>query len=88
MEFGEDITERVNALVDQIRSVSQPLANARKDATDAIGNRVDELSDSLTLLTGSSSNRELALNISGRITELTELIDETVMVSTRGGTKK
>jgi len=42
----------------------------------------------LTLLTGSSSNRELALNISGRITELTELIDETVMVSTRGGTKK
>jgi phage-related protein len=88
LEFGEDITERVNALVDQIRSVSQPLANARKDATDAIGNRVDELSDSLTLLTGSSSNRELALNISGRITELTELIDETVMVSTRGGTKK
>ena len=88
LEFGENITERVNLLVDQIRAVSQPLANARKDATDAIGSRVNELSESLTLLTGSTSNRELALNISGRITELTELIDETVTVSTRGGAKK
>jgi len=88
LEFGENITERVNLLVDQIRAVSQPLANARKDAADAIGSRVNELSESLTLLTGSTSNRELALNISGRITELTELIDETVTVSTRGGAKK
>ena len=88
MEFGENITERVNLLVDQIRAVSQPLANARKDAADAIGSRVNELSESLTLLTGSTGNRELALNISGRITELTELIDETVTVSTRGGAKK
>jgi radical SAM superfamily enzyme YgiQ (UPF0313 family) len=88
LEFGENITERVNVLVDQIRAVSQPLANARKDAADAIRSRVNELSESLTLLTGSSGNRELALNISGRITELTELIDETVTVSTRGGAKK
>jgi len=88
LEFGENITERVNELVVQIRSVSQPLANARKEAADAIGNRVNELSDSLTLLTGPASNRELAMNISGRITELTELIDETVTVSTRGGAKK
>ena len=88
LEFGENITERVNLLVDQIRAVSQPLANARKDAADAIGSRVNELSESLTLLTGSTGNRELALNISGRITELTELIDETVTVSTRGGAKK
>ena len=88
LEFGENITERVNLLVDQIRAVSQPLANARKDAADAIGSRVNELSESLTLLTGSTGNRELALNISGRITELTELIDETVKVSTRGGAKK
>ena len=88
LEFGENITERVNLLVDQIRAVSQPLANARKDATDAIGSRVNELSESLTLLTGSTGNRELALNISGRITELTELIDETVTVSTRGGARK
>ena len=88
LEFGENITERVNLLVDQIRAVSQPLANARKDAADAIGSRVNELSESLTLLTGSTGNRELALNISGRITELTELIDETVMVSTKGGAKK
>ncbi len=87
-EFKEDLTERVSLLVDQIRSVSQPLANARKEAADVIGSRVNELSDSLTLLTGSSGNRELALNISGRITELTELIDETVTVSTRGGAKK
>ena len=88
LEFGENITERVTELVDQIRSVSQPLANARKDAADAIGNRVDELSDSLALLTSPVGNRELALNISGRITELTELIDETVTVSSRGGAKK
>jgi uncharacterized membrane protein YccC len=87
-EFREDLTDRVTLLVDQIRSVSQPLANARKDAADAIGSRVNELSESLTLLTGASGNRELALNISGRITELTELIDETVTVSTRGGAKK
>ena len=88
LEFGENITARVNLLIDQIRAVSQPLANARKDAADAIGSRVNELSESLTLLTGSTGNRELALNISGRITELTELIDETVTVSTRGGAKK
>ena len=88
MEFGENITERVTELVDQIRAVSQPLANARKDAADAIGSRVNELSDSLTLLTGPSGNRELALNIAGRITELTVLIDETVTVSTKGGAKK
>ena len=87
LEFGENITERVNELVEQIRSVSQPLANARKEAADAIGSRVNELSDSLDLLTGPSGNRELALNISGRITELTELIDSTVTVSTRGGAK-
>ena len=87
LEFGENITERVNELVEQIRSVSQPLANARKEAADAIGSRVNELSDSLDLLTGPSGNRELALNISGRITELTELIDSTVTVSTRGGVK-
>ena len=88
LEFGENITERVNELADQIRSVSQPLANARKEAADAIGNKVNELSDSLTQLTGPSSNRELAINISGRITELTDLIDETVTVSTRGGARK
>jgi radical SAM superfamily enzyme YgiQ (UPF0313 family) len=88
LEFGENITERVTELIDQIRAVSQPLANARKDAADAIGSRVNELSDSLTLLSGPAGNRELALNISGRITELTELIDETVTVSTRGGAKK
>ena len=88
LEFGENITERVNDLADQIRSVSQPLANARKEAADAIGNKVNELSDSLTQLTEPSSNRELAMNISGRITELTDLIDETVTVSTRGGARK
>ena len=88
LEFGENITERVNELVEQIRSVSQPLANTRKDAADAIGNKVNELSDSLAQLTGPSSNRELAINISGRITELTDLIDETVTVSSRGGAKK
>ena len=88
LEFGENISQRVNDLVEQIRAVSQPLANARKEAADAIGSRVNELSESLKLLTGPSNNRELALNISGRITELTDLIDETVTVSKRKASAK
>ncbi len=83
LEFGENISQRVNELVDQIRSVSQPLANARKEAADAIGSRISELSESLKQLNGPSGNRELALNISGRITELTDLIDETVTTTNR-----
>jgi len=83
LEFGENISQRVNELVDQIRSVSQPLANARKEAADAIGSRISELSESLKQLNGPSGNRELALNISGRITELTDLIDETVTTANR-----
>jgi radical SAM superfamily enzyme YgiQ (UPF0313 family) len=82
-EFGENTTQRVLELVEKIRAVSQPLANARKDAADVIGNRVNELSDSVKQLAGPAGNRELALNISGRITELTDLIDETVTVSAR-----
>ena len=82
-EFGENISQRVTDLIEQIRAVSQPLANARKEAADAIGSRMNELSESLRQLTGPTGNQELALNISGRITELTELIDETVTVSTR-----
>jgi len=87
LEFGENITERVSELADQIRAVSQPLANARKEAADAIGSQVNDLSESMKLLTGPTGNRELALNISGRITELTELIDSTVTVSTKGGAR-
>ena len=88
VEFGENISQRVIELVDQIRAVSQPLANTRKEAVEAIGSRMNELSDSLKQLTGPGGNRELALNISGRITELTDLIDETVTVSARGGSAK
>ncbi len=87
LEFGENITERVSELADQIRAVSQPLANARKEAADAIGSQVNDLSESMKLLTGPTGNRELALNISGRITDLTELIDSTVTVSTKGGAR-
>ena len=87
-EFGENIPQRVNELVEQIRSVSQPLANARKEAADSIGNRINELSESLKQLTGPTGNQELAMNISGRITELTDLIDETVMVSAKRGSAK
>ena len=87
LEFGENITERVSELADQIRAVSQPLANARKEAADAIGSQVNDLSESMKLLTGPTGNRELAVNISGRITELTELIDLTVTVSTKGGAR-
>jgi radical SAM superfamily enzyme YgiQ (UPF0313 family) len=87
LEFGENITERVSELADQIRAVSQPLANARKEAADAIGSQVNDLSESMKLLTGPTGNRELALDISGRITDLAELIDSTVTVSTKGGAK-
>ncbi|MQG72746.1 MAG: B12-binding domain-containing radical SAM protein [SAR202 cluster bacterium] len=87
LEFGENITERVSELADQIRAVSQPLANARKEAADAISSEVNDLSESMKLLTGPTGNRELALDISGRITELTELIDSTVTVSTKGGAR-
>ena len=87
LEFGENITERVSELADQIRAVSQPLANARKEAADAIGSQVNDLSESMKLLTGPTGNRELALDISGRITELVELIDSTVTVSTKGGAR-
>ena len=87
LEFGENITERVSELADQIRAVSQPLANARKEAADAIGSQVNDLSESMKLLTGPTGNRELALDISGRITELTELIDSIVTVSTKGGAR-
>ena len=74
--------------MDQIRAVSQPLANARKETAEAIGNGINELSDSLKQLTGPAGNRELALSISGRITKLTDLIDETVTVSSHGGVAK
>ena len=87
LEFGENITERVSELADQIRAVSQPLANARKEAADAISSEVNDLSESMKLLTGPTGNRELALDISGRITGLTELIDSTVIVSTKGGAR-
>ena len=87
LEFGENITERVSELADQIRAVSQPLANARKEAADAIGSQVNDLSESMKLLTGPTGNRELALDISGRITDLAELIDSTVTVSTKGGAR-
>ena len=87
LEFGENITERVSELADQIRAVSQPLANARKEAADAIGSQVNDLSESMKLLTGPTGNRELALNISGRISDLTELIDSTVTASTKGGAR-
>ncbi|PKB70286.1 MAG: hypothetical protein BZY77_00775 [SAR202 cluster bacterium Io17-Chloro-G5] len=87
LEFGENITERVSELADQIRAVSQPLANARKEAADAISSEVNDLSESMKLLTGPTGNRELALDISDRITGLTELIDSTVIVSTKGGAR-
>jgi len=48
---------------------------------------VNDLSESMKLLTGPTGDRELALNILGRITELTELIDSTVTVSTKGGAR-
>jgi hypothetical protein len=88
IETGDNIAEQVADLIVQIRAVSQPLANARQEAADVIGSRVNELSESLEQLTGPTGSQELALNISGRITELTELIDSTVTVTSQAGAKK
>ncbi|KAA1292536.1 MAG: radical SAM protein, partial [SAR202 cluster bacterium] len=88
MELSDNIAEQMADLIAQIRSVSQPLANARKEAADVIGTRVNELSESLQQLTGPGATPELALNISGRISELTELIDTTVTVTSQAGVKK
>ena len=88
MELSDNIAEQMADLIAQIRSVSQPLANARKEAADVIGTRVNELSESQQQLTGPGATPELALNISGRISELTELIDTTVTVTSQAGVKK
>jgi hypothetical protein len=88
IEFSDNIATQMAELIDQIRAVSQPLANARKAAADVIGTRVNELSESLQQLTGPGDNQELAMNISGRITELTKLIDNTVTVTSQAEVKK
>ncbi|MCI0780309.1 MAG: hypothetical protein J4N93_03360, partial [Chloroflexi bacterium] len=70
-------------LVEKLKSVSQPLANARREVADTIGNHVSELSVSLKTLAGpiSPTSDELAADISGRITELSEMLNRVVTES-------
>ena len=70
-------------MVEKLRSVSQPLANARRDVADTIGNHVSELTVSLKTLAGplSPTSNELAADISGRITELSEMLNRVVTES-------
>ena len=49
-DFGENLAQRVSELVETLRSVSQPLANTRKDVAEAVGVRVNELTESLKTL--------------------------------------
>ena len=63
--------------MENLRSVSQPLANARKEVADNVGIRINELSDSLKSLSDplKPGRTELAANISGRITELNDMLN-------------
>ena len=67
--------------METLRSVSQPLANARKEVAETVGSRISELTESLRSLSdpGTAGGSERAANIAGRITELTELINSTVV---------
>ena len=77
-EFGENLSQRVGELSETLRAVSQPLANVRNYYADAIGGKLSELTDSLRDLSASTGagGRELAANVSTRITDLTNAIDE------------
>ena len=73
------IGHRLRQFVD-LRSVSQPLANTRKDVAEAVGVRVNELTESLKVLSDplKPGGNELAVSISSRITELTDMINSVV----------
>ena len=47
---GIALSQRVGELADKLRSVSQPLANARREVVDNIGTKITELTDSLVAL--------------------------------------
>ena len=66
--------------METLRSVSQPLANARREVVDNIGTRIAELSESLKTLADplTPGRLELTVSISGRITELTDMLDNVV----------
>ena len=80
-EFGENISQRVSELVETLRTTSQPLANARRDVTEAVGTRINELTESLKTLSDpvDTGGNELAANVSRRITELTDMLNRMVL---------
>jgi hypothetical protein len=80
-EFGGNISQRVGELVETLRSVSQPLANARRDVAESVSVRVSELTESLKILSDplKPGGPELAANISGRITELNDMLNGVAM---------
>ena len=61
--------------------MSQPLANARRDVAESVSVRVSELTESLKILSDplKPGGPELAANISGRITELNDMLNGVAM---------
>ena len=66
-----------------MRSVSQPIANSRREFADGISTRINELTESLRNLSDpvSTGRKDLALNVSKRISELTEMLNKVVVES-------
>ena len=77
----------MDELVETLRTVSQPLANARRDMAENINTRINELTDSLRTLSDplSTGSKEMAANVSNRINELSEILNGVVLDSRRKG---
>ena len=75
----------MDELAETLRSVSQPLANTRRDMVENIGTRINELTESLKTLSDplTAGSKDLATNISSRITELTEMLNGVVLETPR-----
>ena len=66
-----------------MRTMSQPLSNARRELADNINTKVNELTDSLKSMSDpvSVSSKDLADNISVRINEITEMVNRVLVES-------
>jgi hypothetical protein len=70
-------------LAETLRAVSQPLSNTRREISDNVSLRINELTESLRGLSDpvTSGRKELAANISKRIGELTETLNRITVES-------
>ncbi|MEK7814970.1 MAG: radical SAM protein, partial [Chloroflexota bacterium] len=83
-ELG-DVPQRAGELIEAMLTVSQRLANTRRELAENISIRISELTESLKTLSDplAASRRELVVNLSARITELTEALNRVVVDSSR-----